>query len=564
MNASPNPASAPSEPFGEWTRRLALLYESDAATQFVLHGNTEDRFPLPNKEPSTGSLLDFLSGTLLASFQVVITYDLGNGIRVEKGHSEFQRWPHHHTLQDIPRDPLSAVQVLTHYFRYLANLLAMGGTAPQVACIIQSAHLVAPAVRGGYSFELNAVALLVREWTTDSAVSRLPLASFLVTENLNELHPLIVNNTRAAHVEIPLPGPALLLRQMRSWRTRFPKALSELAGREESAAAQLAGAALSSIESLFKQREHTGQPITANDLAQLKKELVEKDCNGLIEFVQSKLTLDALSGMEGIKAWLRQDIRLWNQGDLQALPMGYLLCGPVGTGKTFTVKCLAGEAGVPVVVMKNFRDRWVGSTEGNLERIFRLLHALGRCIVFVDEADQTLGRRDGGQGDGGISGRVYSMVAQEMSNPEHRGRLLWILATSRPDLVEVDLKRPGRVDIKIPIFPAVEPLEVWNLLRALAVRKGVTLPEECPTECRAALPELLTPGTAEALAMKLYRRLRTGDEQPVDALAGIFADFRQPIPAEQMDFQMRLAIDEASDMDFVPVMVRERYGIPGR
>ena len=36
---------------------------------------------------------------------------------------------------------------------------------------------------------------------------------------------------------------------------------------------------------------------------------------------------------EALKTWLRQDIALWRAGDLKALPMGYLLCGPVGTGK---------------------------------------------------------------------------------------------------------------------------------------------------------------------------------------------------------------------------------------
>ena len=67
-------------------------------------------------------------------------------------------------------------------------------------------------------------------------------------------------------------------------------------------------------------------------------------------------------------------------------------------------KCLAGEAGVPVVKFKNFRDKWVGSTEGNLEKIFRLLQALGRCVVFIDEADQALGRRGGGDDSSGVSG----------------------------------------------------------------------------------------------------------------------------------------------------------------
>ena len=91
--------------------------------------------------------------------------------------------------------------------------------------------------------------------------------------------------------------------------------------------------------------------------------------------------------------------------------MGYLLCGPVGTGKTYLVECLAGEAGVPVVKLKNFRDKWVGSTEGNLEKIFRLLQALTRCFVFIDEADQALGSRDPAANDSGFSGRIYSMMA---------------------------------------------------------------------------------------------------------------------------------------------------------
>jgi SpoVK/Ycf46/Vps4 family AAA+-type ATPase len=77
-----------------------------------------------------------------------------------------------------------------------------------------------------------------------------------------------------------------------------------------------------------------------------------------------------------------------------------------------------------VVKLKNFRDKWVGSTEGNLERIFRLLEALGRCYVFVDEADQALGKRDSGNNDSGLSGRVYSMIAEAMGSNSSRGRII--------------------------------------------------------------------------------------------------------------------------------------------
>ena len=100
-------------------------------------------------------------------------------------------------------------------------------------------------------------------------------------------------------------------------------------------AAALAGVSVSSLENLVRIRQHENQPLADADLAKLKKGLVERDSAGLVEFIDSKRTLQDYFGQEALKTWLRQDIELWRQGDLKALPMGYLLCGPVGTGKTY-------------------------------------------------------------------------------------------------------------------------------------------------------------------------------------------------------------------------------------
>lgn len=550
----------PSVTLPAWAREVTALYESHAASQFVLHGNVNDLLPVPRngKAPELGTLDEFLLDALLPGFDIVLTYDVGNGLRVARGQKQFSAWPSA-PAQGVamPRAPREAIDCLTHYARFAANVRRMKPDTPamRVAFILKDAQLAIPAVQHGLNYDLSAMALLVRGWSAETSLTEHPFATFLITENLHDLHPLIVNDARSANIRLPLPVAEALAPVLELLSAQHPVALGGYAGRWAFPAAQLSGATLVSIRSLLRTREHAKQPITDADLAKLKKELVEKDCAGLIEFIDPKRTLADLHGQEPVKEWLRQDIALWKQGDTAAIPMGYLLCGPVGTGKTYMVECIAGEAGVPVVKLKNFRDRWVGSTESNLEKIFRLLQALGRCYVFIDEADQSLGKRNT-DGDSGVGGRVYSMMAQEMSNTANRGRIVWILASSRPDLIEVDLKRPGRVDVKIPLFPTTTPEDGFLLLRALCRKRGCEVTKEAQVVLRERIPNWLTPGAAESLAVKAYRLMKTKSLTPDDALAAALQDYQPAVAHEVMEFQIGLAVAEASDLSFVPEALR--------
>src|SRR5262245_14777366 len=552
--ATAGPAQKPTLP--QWALHAIQLYESNANNQFIVFGNVNDELLIPSATPRLGSLADFLLQVLVPRFDVVLSYDIGNGIRVEKGGEIFSRWPQLQQDPNLPKAPRSAVETLTHYFRYAANLARLNRERIQVACIIRSADLLAPAVQGGFDYDLNALASLIRDWSNEALLAGHSLATFLVTENLNDLHSLVVNNPRAARIKVSLPSPDDLQQAFEFLQPTYSCALKEFSGQLQNVAQQLAGSTLGAIETLLKTREHSHQALQSNDLVRLKKQLVENDCNGLIEFIESARSLDDFHGQEKVKAWLRQDIALWQQSDLAAMPKGYLLCGPVGTGKTFMVECLAGEARIPVVKLKNFRDKWVGSTEGNLERIFRLLQALGRCYVFVDEADQAIGRRDASSGDSGISGRIYSMLAEEMGSSSSRGKLIWILASSRPDLIEVDLKRPGRVDVKIPLFPTTTAEESFRLIQTLCRKRGITIQDADFVPLEPLMPLLLTPGAAETLAVKVYRLVRTSGSTPLDALRACLTDYQNPVQLETLEFQIRLAVSEASDLDFVPANFR--------
>ena len=178
---------------------------------------------------------------------------------------------------------------------------------------------------------------------------------------------------------------------------------------------------------------------------------------------------------------------------------------------------------------EEFPRQVVGSSEGDLEKIFRLIHALGRCYVFIDEADQALGRRDSSSGDSGVGGRIYSMLAEEMGNSANRGRVIWVLASSRPDLIEVDLKRPGRADVKIPLFPTTTPREGFDLLRMLCAKRGLAIAEDSFPSLESRIPSLLTPGAAEVLVMRVYRQVRTSSASLDDVLGNCSRSIRAPL-----------------------------------
>lgn len=532
-----------------WLEELRLAYESGAHGQFVLYGNVADRFPLDGR---LVSLTRYLDAKLLAAFDIVFLFDPGNGLNLLRGGERFAQWPAAEKIQPWPHDPREAVQLISRYLRYRANLRALGrGDSEHVAVILRGAELVLPASRQG-DFATASLASLVRDWAAEPPFADMTFASLLLADNLNDLHPLVANNPRIDRVQVPLPDAASLQQCLAQLRVDHPAAF---ASEDNDTVQALAGVSLSALASLVKRRAHEGKVLGAQDWIEAKKQLVENDSAGLVEFIESKRTLDDYHAQEALKVWLRQDMALWQAADLRALPKGYIFCGPVGTGKTYLVECLAGEAGVPVVKLKNFRDRWVGSSEGNLEKIFRLIRGLGRCIVFIDEADQTLGKRDGGSGDSGLSGRIYSMIAQEMGDADNRGKVIWILASSRPDLIEVDLKRPGRVDVKIPLLPSTTVEESASLLKALLKRIDLTL--ELAELVKLDLPLLLTPGAAEALAVKVYRQVRTSKLSALAALKQCLQGYQPPVAEQVLRQQMILAIREATDMAFVPETLRQ-------
>src|SRR6185503_8136851 len=172
-NAPMTSPALPTSPLPPWASDLVTLYESNALNQFILHGNVNDRMvlPAPGGSPILGNLQQFLLDVLMPRFDVVLSYDLGNGVRIERGGQAFTKWPGWKESEPLPKNPRAAVEFLTHYFRYGANLARLGRGRLSVGCVLNSAHLVAPAVPGGLSYDLSALALLMRDWSADTLLA---------------------------------------------------------------------------------------------------------------------------------------------------------------------------------------------------------------------------------------------------------------------------------------------------------------------------------------------------------------------------------------------------------
>ena len=547
-----------------WAAEMRDLFRSGSAAQFLLHGNVFDVVPSAGKLLSVPS---FLEQMMFATYDVVLRYDRSRGVRATRGADDWGDWLQGALGKDastlsLTREPGAALELIDRYLLRTLNLQGLpGATAPRrIAVIIEFAEFVVPrgdAAHLGGPFAANTVKVL--GWANDPAIVHSNIVTALISEGLHDLSELVVENPHAASLHLPLPDEDEMIAYIRTLASaQFPELEARSDVPLDTIARRLTGLSRVGARTAIALAMGNDRRITAAWLGSIKKDLIEREGQGLLDFVESTFTLDNVAGHDAVKAWLREDAELLKRGSLRALPMGYLIAGRIGTGKTFLVQCWAGELGIPCVVFKNFRDRWVGATESNLEKIFAILRALGQVVVFVDEADQASGRREGGDGDSGLSGRVYSMLAKEMSDTGNRGRILWVFATSRPDLVEVDLKRQGRLDVHIPLFPPETAAEREALL--LAIAKKLKLP--LTAEDLPPFTDDVTLGGNE-LEGVLVRALRVHELSPEprkplrEVLAEVIKEVRPNPHTRKLEYMDLVAVKECTDVRFLPPKYRD-------
>jgi transitional endoplasmic reticulum ATPase len=289
-----------------------------------------------------------------------------------------------------------------------------------------------------------------------------------------------------------------------------------------------------------------------------KREIIEKECFGLIEFMESKHDFSAVGGMDEIKHELTKVAQAIRAGERNRVPMGMLFVGPMGTGKTFVANAFARESGIPALKLKNFRSKWVGATESNLEKVLSIIRALGPILLVIDEGDRSFG--DSGDSDGGTSSRVMARLKEFMSDPDNRGQVVFMLMTNRPDKLDVDIKRAGRLDRKIPFFYPSSPDEVESVLSAQLRRHKIAHELDWSTARERTSAKLVGYSNADLEAVALLAHELSHEAKTAvtaELLERAVLDYLPARDEAMLRYMELLAVFEASNRRMLPPQYRE-------
>ncbi|HUJ59130.1 MAG TPA: ATP-binding protein [Kofleriaceae bacterium] len=572
-----------------WAEELKRRYLRGEASVFVLHGNVHD--VALDEAGELISIGDYVARTVFEKKDIVIRYNVSTGCRFTKKAGKIEG------IEELMLQR-TADKVLPALERLLFQ-------QNNVGLVLEYAEMMAPAGDASFSSEADRLSVvMLQRWSLAPQLEASDNIVILMTEIANELHPKIVANPRVSAVKVPMPSldeRRAVIRKVNpqlepSWidrladitaglkavqiksilqpqapgdddpeaRFRFIKQLVGDDVRAKKLAAVTAGMPREDIAQLVgvaappQSRDEPHEQILRL-IGKRKREVIERECFGLIEFVEPAHDFSVVGGIDEVKKELSGIAKNIREGRTARVPMGLLFTGPMGTGKTFVAEAFVKESGLTGITLKNFRSKWVGSTESNLERILGVIHGIGNVIVILDEADRSFssGGGDDEGGDGGTGSRVIARLKEFMSDTANRGRVLFILMTNRPDKLDVDLKRAGRLDRKIPFLYPQTAAEVEAILAAQIRKHKLATAIEFPRDRAEISDKIVGYSNAdfEALALLANDYASQGaTDAPITAahFQQAIADYLPSRDLEMLEYMELLAVFEASNRRMLP------------
>jgi len=244
--------------------------------------------------------------------------------------------------------------------------------------------------------------------------------------------------------------------------------------------------------------------------------------------VQEKPTerLDDVAGLSQVKEELRDKViepflhpEIYDRFKVK-IGGGILMYGPPGNGKTFVAKAVAGELDAAFfnVNASQIKDKYVGETEKNIQRLFEQARQHEKSVIFLDEADQLLSRK-GNQKIGAVTQFLTAMDGFV----KNTNCMLVLAATNKPWMLDDATLRPGRLGTHIYVGPpdAVARKAIFGYqLREVPIKdevsieeiskqtdgySGADIAELCDRAKRLALRRQMESGVSESVSVQDFK-----------------------------------------------------------
>lgn len=539
-----------------WAQELSVKYCSKTANLYFVHGNIRDFLPhkMNEGEFMFVKIQDYISEVLFGNRDIIVFYDKSSGIsfcmsQMEKDYLKAMtaRYPNVPPEDFLSKDPLKAFDWLERYF--VMNI----PKEKRIVLIIDYAETIVPADEIGHLDEIDRYCLVtLNRWSHEPQFTRGDISIIMMTENLTDINPRLSASPSTVKVTIPFPSQDV--------RTSFLEFLENrgmlLLERGLNAArmgALTSGLNLLNLNQLVAESYQEDKPVTLEYLSARKRAIIENEAAGLLEFLDTDHDLSYVAGHDFVKKRFQSAAKALRQGRTDVVPMGYLIAGPIGTGKTFMVSAFAGEIGVPMVKLRNFRSKWQGATESNLERVLNILKAMAPVAVMIDEADAFLGDRDA-EGDSGTSNRVFAQIANFMGNTDYRGKIIWFLITCRPDLLPIDLKRQGRAEEHLALFYPETVEDKVELFRTLQRKLDIKVKDFPLAEVFKGFKYEVSGADIEAMLVRAKMNATMDNRAIVtrEDLESTISDFIPPAYPYEIELQNLVAVLECTSREMVP------------
>jgi len=535
-----------------WVDEFVKKYGSGVAHAFVMHFNVHD-YAVP------GASMKTYLAKMLASRQIVCFYNRADGITfptksmreafVDRLALKKATDPALAALnatqggqeQDLPKSPAAALPLLV-------RLLKMGAPEDKLAAvIIEHAETLVPAADVAFmSPDDRTLLVMIEQLGRDPEIVQSGNPVILLTANLNDLHEAVRSaSSKFEAIRVPLPSRQARVEFIQHYRERSKKVSWEPTPDELANAT--AGLSLIHIEDIFLRAEQDGK-LTWDLARERKRDIIASEFGEVLEILEPRFGFDMIGGLDHVKRFFQDSvITPMRTGNLKRVPMGVLMTGPAGTGKTAMAEAVAYEAKVMCFILNPARlfGQYVGNTERNLDRALTAIDASEQAIVFVDEMDQSV--RRGEAGDSGVSNRFFKRLMEFMSDTGHRGRIVFLGASNRPDLMDAALRRPGRFDKKIP-FVIPDENERKAIFDVMARKYGLEL-DAIPASC-IEKTDGWTGAEIELVTVKALEVMQDTGMAPAEALE--YATTVISPSTADIEFMTLLAIQETNDKTLLP------------